>query len=282
MICLRKCLEENISDMEETKIELFMMVGCYWCKRMQNQEEVDKYTKVLTLPLWCSFRREKNALMRATGSMLLENVADEFGKEDITDKDIQGFYKKLNLVVQRKITLEKFFDDISETVYLKSMARLYFDEQYDAMYGLAIGYILKNLDCPRHGFRVDYKYKGTHFFQIGVSLDEGITESLTLEIMASRNNKGTDSQYEDGKIEQQSDAYYFEMKFYNKLLQVFHIEKLDLLRSYFSANGLHFLMKLSNGNNPCEVYDLLVLSDGLKWKEANQVLRNWGKEQNVN
>lgn len=282
MICLRKCLEEKISDMGETTIEFFTMIGCHWCKKMQNQEEIDKFTKVLTLPLWCSFRREKHALMRATGSMLLEKAADEFEEENITDKDIHDFYKKLNLVAQRKITFERFFDDISEAVYLKSMARLYFDENYDAMFGLAIGYILKNLDCPRHGFRVDYKYKGTHFFQIGVSLDEGITESLTLEMMARENNQGTDLQNEDGEIKQQSDAYFFEMKLYNKLLQVFHIEKLDLLRSYFSANGLHFLMKLSNGNNPCEVYDLLVLSDNLKWKEANQVLRDWGKKRDAN
>jgi hypothetical protein len=282
MICLRKCLEEKISDMGETTIEFFSMIGCHCCKKMQNQEEIEKYTKVLVLPLWCSFRREKNALMRAMSSMLLEKVADEFGKEKVTDKDIQGFYKKLNLVVQRKITLEKFFDDISETVYLKSMARLYLEEQYDAMFGLAIGYILKNLDCLRHGFRIDYEYKGIHFFQIGVSLDEGITESLTIEMMTSGNNKRTDSQNKEGIIEQQSDAYYFEIMFCNKLLQVLHIEKLDLLRSYFSANGLHFLMKLSNGNNPCEVYDLLALSDGQNWKEANQVLRNWGKEQNVN
>ncbi len=282
MICLRKCLEEEMSDMWETQIEFFTIIGCYWCKKIQNREEIDKFTKVLVLPLFCSFNRENDVLMRTMGSVLLEKAADEFEEENITDKDIEDFYKKTDLVVKKKITLDELFDGISEAVYLKFMARLYYGKNYDAMFALAIGYILKNLDCPRRGFRVDYRYKGTHFFQIGVSLDEGITESLTLKIMAGKNNQGADLKNEDGEIKQQSNAYFSEMKFYNKLLQVLHIEESDLLNSYFSANGLHFLMKLSNGHNLCEVYDLLALSDNLKWEEANQVLQNWGKNRDAN
>lgn len=276
MTCLRKNLTEKMPIFDNSIIELFTMIGCHWCKSVREEAKVDKYIEVLTLPLVFSFKHEQNRAFRVFGCALLEKTATAFDSSPYSDADFQSFWEQIRRVALKQITLKQLVGSLSEHDYLHVIARLYYAEEYEMIFGLAIGYILNYLKPQVQSFRTDYYYKGKLVFQIGVSLDEGMTQSLTTDIMkASTNVLEEKERYETiGKS-----AYFFETKLYEQLLDQLNIEKKQIM-TVIEEGGLHTLLKKSGWNSPCEVYELLKASDEQEWKKASIILRNWGKGKN--
>lgn len=277
-ICLRKELENLKFSTEDLFSQALILLGCSVCKKIKNHEEIDKYSKILIMPLLMSFRKYHEPFFRATGSIILENIAAQFSKEKVTEDEIKKFLITLESVAKRTITLRECIGKVSESVYCETLARLYFNEEYELIFALGIAYALKNIDGYGGAFRINLNYKGRHFFHIGVSLDEGHTENFVQEVI----NHSKDLIEDKFKINfHESDAYFFEMKLYRKMLLVLKIEKKEIINECcFGHGGLKFLFDRTSNGNYCDVYELLSLSDAQKWKEANSLLKRWG--DNIN
>lgn len=72
-----------------------------------------------------------------------------------------------------------------------------------------------------------------------------------------------------------SDAYFFEMKFVDKIINTFKLDREKFLGSLFSNNCLDFLIEETRKVDYCDLYKLLMLSDQCKWKEVNNILKKY-------
>ena len=65
------------------------------------------------------------------------------------------------------------------------------------------------------------------------------------------------------------------MKFVDKLIDTFKLDRKKFLGSSFSNNCLDFLVKETREIDYCDLYNLLFLSDQQKWKEVNNILKKY-------
>lgn len=107
-------------------------------------------------------------------------------------------------------------------------------------------------------------YRCEPFFDIGWALDEGITESQTEQIMKSM--------FDNYKS---SGRYFFEVKFFNKLMAIFDENKRKCIigKIAFEDYATTLILNMTNySDDKCDFYNLHYYTDNQKWKEANLLL----------
>ncbi len=277
-ICLRKVLEGNRyfpNDQFKTRL---VLLCCNVCKKIELKENLNNYEKLLVFPLLVSQKRDDNFLMNMLGVGLLENLAEEFGNAE--DEKVEKFLTDLQEVAQSGLKYShEWLNNISESTYCKIAARLYSMQCYDLLFMIAIQYIVNMTIVKGSNVRTNWYYKKNKeepFFQIGIALDEGIVQTLTEEICNHGEFKGLAEKGEETEsLSFLSEAYFFEMKFFDKLIDTFKLDRLKFLGSSFSNNCLDFLVKETRKIDYCDLYNLLSLSDQQKWKEVNNILKKY-------
>ena len=277
-ICLRKVLEEKgYFPNNQFKISLVLLC-CNVCKKIEVKEELNNYEKLLVFPIFISQKRDDNSLMKMIGIGLLEKLAVEFGNAE--DEKVEKFLTNLQEAAQGKIKYSyEWLNNISEGTYCKIAAHLYWMQCYDLLYMIAIQYIVNMTIINGSNVRTNWyhrKNKEKPFFQIGIALDEGIVQTLTMEICDSDELKDLAEKGKETKsLAFLSEAYFFEMKFVDKLIDTFKLDRKKFLGSAFSNNCLDFLVKETREIDYCDLYNLLSLSDQQKWKEVNNILKKY-------
>lgn len=276
-ICLRKVLEEkSFFPSNQFKISLTLLC-CNVCKKIEVKENLDKYEELLVFPILISQKRDDNSLMKMLNIGLLEKLADEFGNTE--NEKVERFFADLQKVVQGKIKYShEWLINISEGTYCKIIARLYWMQCYDLLYMIAIQYIVNMTIVDGSNVRTNWYHRNnekTPFFQIGIALDEGIVQMLTMEICDWDDKELAEKGEETKSSSFLSEAYFFEMKFVDKLIATFKLDRKIFLGSAFSSNCLDFLVKETKEIDYCDLYNLLSLSDQQKWKEVNSILKKY-------
>lgn len=281
-ICLRKLLEENVVFPDDHfKIELVLLF-CNVCKKIASNEKLNKYEELFVLPIYFAQRRDDMPVIKLIGINLLENLAKEFGNAD--NESVKKFLTNLQQVAQGKMQFShEWLNNISEGTYYKIVARLYWTGNYDLLFWIAIIYI--NNMTVRYGssVRTNWYYKNNKadneavpFFQIGIALDEGIVETITIEIMQSDEFKELIEMEDKTKSSSSlSEAYFFERKFVDKIIDTFKLNRKEFLGSSFSPNCLNFLAEETRKVDYCDLNNLLYLSDQQRWKEVNTILKKY-------
>lgn len=266
--CLIKQLDEDpLFQLNNNRKNRLYLLCCDVCRKVEEHfKNVNKYEKLYIIPLMLSYRKEENSLMRAIGSSMLEHIAEEF--ENADTKQVNEF---LSLISRVSMGEDKYSNNdllqLSEGSYCQVIARLYWLQYYELVRSFALQYILNNSRIIGSHSRCNWYHKDEEdpFFIIGISLDEGVTESLACEMLESLS-------YDPLK-----DAYYFEMKFVDKLLKTFKFELNEFLVMSFSDNPnyLEFLREETKKIDYCDFYDLLALSDQQKWKDVFSILKKY-------
>ena len=294
--CYRKQIEGLQLFNMDIGIDLLSLLCCNVCKKIENKEELNKYEKLYVFPLTMSFRRDEPIFMRVVGCTILEDTALEFGNAD--SKQMEEFFSLLSRVADGKARYShKDLLKLSEGTYLQVVARLYYAEKNDLMRFMAMQYIENNALIRGSNVRSNWYHKDNDnpFFIIGVGLDEGIIESMTCEMMSFKKEKSlsliektketelTDSKTDEtisslnfDFIAKQSDAYFFEMKFVDKIIKTFKFDRREFLaKSLLKPDFLRFLSEETKKKDYCDFYDLLALSDRQKWKEVFSILKKY-------
>ncbi|MBQ9886099.1 MAG: hypothetical protein IJM37_04465 [Lachnospiraceae bacterium] len=260
--CLRKLLEEcTIFGINPVGTQLSLLC-CNVCKKIERHEELNKYEELYVFPLLLSYRKEESSFLRAFGSTMMEHTAEKFENTDIAQ--VHEFLSLLSRVSKGKYSYScNDLLKMSEGSYCHVIARLYWSEKYDLMRIFAIQYIFNNSKISGSNVRDNWYHKDEKepFFVIGVGLDEGITESITLNLL-------------DGQ-EKFSDAYFFEMKFVDKLIDTFKFERKEFFGKAFQHDCLEFLNEATKKIDYCDFYDILTLSDQQKWKDVFSILKKY-------
>ena len=265
--CLRKLLEGFPLLPANKEIIPLTLLCCNACKKIDNDEELNQYEELYVFPLILSYRKENHSFFRAFGSRIMERTAEKFGNSDVGQ--VEDFLSLLSRVSEGKDSYST--NDLlllSEGSYCQVIARLYWSENYDLVRYLAIQYIFNTAKIRGSNVRNNWYHKDEDkpFFVIGVGLDEGIVESLTQDMLAYQH---IDDQ---GNL---SDAYFFEQKFVNKLIETFKFERKEFLGKSFQHDCLEFLSEATKMVDYCDFYDVLSLSDQQKWKDAFSILKKY-------
>ncbi len=277
-ICFRKLFEQNRFILDDSFRTRLILLCCNVCKKLESEEKLDKYEELFVIPIFVSQRRTEEPLMRMMGCGALENIAKEFDNAD--DESVENFLKNLQEVAKSKGQYShKWLDNISEGTYCKIAARLYWMQCYDLLFMIAMQYIANMTAISGSNVRTNWYYKRNGekpFFQIGIALDEGIVQTLTMEMLHSDEFKElTKAKDRTESLASLSDAYFFEMKFVEKLIDTFKLERKKFLSSSFSENCLDFLVEETKKVDYCDLYKLLSLSDQQRWKEVNAILKKY-------
>lgn len=266
--CLKKEIEKRLPTNDKFTIALILLC-CNYCKKVQEKSEIDKYSKLFVEPLLISMKKDEHALFRTVGSVILENTAKLFP----TSSDEQAEMQDIVASAQRAASsgnnrhLIDCFSRVSHSAYLKIMAQWHFYEIYDAAFAAALCYLSAKSNICYMAFRTQFIFleDNTVFFDIGVSLDEGIVEYTTQQIAQMFGEKCME------------DAYYFEVEFYKKIAQKFEIKRQEEGEIMFKNGGPMFLYEHTKHADKCSFYQLLQLSDCQNWRGASQVLKHIGE-----
>lgn len=263
--CFKREIEKRLPTSDKFTIALILLC-CNYCKKLQNKCEIDKYTKLFVEPLLISMKKDERPLARAMGSAILLNTAELFpasSNEAIEMKDIAESAKRAASSNDNKQLID-CFARVSHSTYLKMMARWHFYELYDAEFAAALCYLSAKSYIHHMAFRTQFLFKenNTIFFDIGVSLDEGLVEYITQQLIDKLGEKYL------------GDAYYFEVEFYKKLAQIFGINREEEFKLLLKNGGPKFLYEHTKHADKCVFYQLLQLSDCQNWREANQILKH--------
>lgn len=258
-ICMREEIAKLLPEDDNFHSYLTLMC-CNFCKQIDSAaglKGIDKHLKTLILPLFCALNRQDNAIMRMIGCSMLEDVASIFEEPDNSQGELEQIIDSIKASGKEKSNLPiiKCLEDISPNSYIKVIISFIYQEYYDLAFSVALCFIRANVNFNLHGFRFQPSFKTTDtpFMDLGVSLDEGITEFLTLEMLESK---------------EIGDAYYFEVRFFKKFLETFDTYKNEIINSYFSGNLIPFLYKISNNCNKCQFYNMFAYTDAKEWSEA--------------
>lgn len=295
--CLR-CKIESAFPIEDVFLTELILLGCDFCKKTQENKEINQYTRLFIEPLLISQRKHDSAFMRMLGSYMLEKTAEAFPSCSDLEKEIKAFFASLANSVQKNVALRQAVKSVSPHVFLKTLARLYFNEQYDTMFHLACCYALENMHMSLGGLRTRIYYQNEIFFDLGVSLDEGMTEHVTLEMMKLLSEKCFEEYKQESKNAQESDtekikenllsevarlkdpskyddseAYFFEVRFFRKLCESLNIDAKEFTSRALIESATHVLYKYTKNFDPCVFYDLFKTTDEQKWKDAYNILK---------
>lgn len=275
MDCLRRKIENRFPANDLMSIEISLM-GCAYCKKRQNKENVDKYLRLLIEPMLISQRRSKHSIIRAFGSTLLEETAELFEKPNDPEKDIASFQEDLIHVTKKEVALRVCVEKVKPYVFLKALARLYYSENYDFVFVLSFVYACSHIVITGHGLRSIIYYGKELFFDLGVSLDEGMTECFTLDVMRASSKgdndlvqdiKETDFNYEDSFL------YFTETRFFRKLCETIEVGINDFMAQAFAGSAIKYLYNEMKDCDPCLFYELFKYTDEQNWKVANEILK---------
>ena len=218
--CFGKLLEKDafLDDLFRTRLTLLC---CNVCKKLESEEKFSQSEELFVMPLFFSMRRNEDRLMISIGCALLERIAKKFGNAD--EKKVQDFLINLAEISKgKKRYSHEWLNDISEGTYCKILGYLYWMKCYDLMYMIAMQYIFNMTEVQGSSARSNWYYKRDNdkpFFQIGIALDEGIVQTITMEVLNSgeliKESNRTKS------LSSLSDAYYFEMKYVDKIIDTF-------------------------------------------------------------
>ena len=258
--CIRKELESRLPTDDKFTLALILLC-CDYCKKMDEHQEIDKYNKLFVEPIIISMRKDENALMRAIGSLLLDKTAALFPPSKNEQNEIEAIYNSVKKTIHDHNNREliKCLSGISPNTYLKLMAKWHSDGIYDAAFATSLCFLNAKTDIVYQAFQTQFYYSenNTLFFDIGVSLNEGITENMTIEVAGAP----------------LGEAYYFEVEFYRKLKEKLIMTKEEEVQVMFHNQGMHFIYNRSSNNDKCSFYQLFKLADCQCWKEANQILK---------
>lgn len=272
---LQKMSQKPAFNMNESFNRCMGLLGCHFCKNEFEAES--KYEELLVLPLMASCKVEEDRFFRMFMCHALDDLGYKFSKEEMTDAEWNEHANRFNLCMRGNTTaddtakaLHSFLESLSESTYCHFMARLYWMAKYDLMFIIAINYFYSKVKFEGSGSRTKIYYSGRRddfkLLDIGIALDEGLVEEITLEMMRV-DNPGYDN-----------DTYFFERKMLKKIAPLLNLEMKELLGLSFSHDGKTVVGKLFESlpnNELCLLYELLDLSDNQEWKSVNEVLKKW-------
>ena len=269
--CIRKEIEKRLPSNDIFTIALILSC-CDYCKKIENDSNKDKYSKLFFEPLFICLKEDENALFKAMGSVILEDTASLFHESCNEADEIRKIVNALNESTKQKKNniLIDCLSNVSPCSYLKLMARLNYDQNDNIAFAMALCFLSAKIDICYMAFRIKFIVKDNNFvfFDIGTSLDEGCVEYHTQEIM-----KLSQEQYD-------KDAYYFEVELYKKIKKQFGMKKEEEGKIMFTNRGPIFLYEHCLNADKCSFYRLFQLSDNHNWREVYQLLKTLKKETN--
>lgn len=269
--CIREEIEKRLPDDDGFTVALILSC-CDYCKKIQNNIEIDKYNKLFIEPLWIILKNDEDTLFKAIGSYILEETAQLFKNSN----DEKREFEKIVQATQKSISsgdnkyLINCLRKTSNSSYLKYMARLHSNGAYNAAFAVALCFFSAKVDLIIMAFRTQFIYKKNNeiFFDIGVSLDEGCVEYFTQKITKLSRGKYIE------------DAYYFEVELYKNIVKQFGLKEQEEGKVLFSNAGPKFIYEHTKNTNKCLFYDLFASSDKQNWRRTYQILKEIKEETN--
>ena len=273
MICLREKL--NDTDLSSP---FLILLSCAWCKKMEeidhNLEDIEKINKIHRLliePVFIMFNNADDFLFRGIGILFLEKTQKNFPKDKNCEKNIA----KLNNIFKSSYgnlhkKLFDFFSTVEEYTYLEILKRTIYEKIAPI---LIMNFINANIKCAQSSFRTRLYFRNEkdNFFDIGVSLDEGIVQYMTLQICEDKipikpNDEST---------------YYFEVKYIERLISMYgehRVIRATFPEEYFKdtkeERPIDFIYNITAiSQNKCDFYDLYRYTDNQDWKSAISLLK---------
>lgn len=248
------------------------MLCCNYCKKVQDETEIDKYRRLFVEPLWFSLKKDEHALSRAMGSYFLENTAKLFATSDNEENEMRRIIAATQKAAAsgNNTCLIDCLAQVSPGAYLRQVARCHFNKLYDIAFATALCYLSAKASICYMAFRTQFICKDDNrvFFDIGVSLDEGCVEYFTQELTKAYGGKYI------------ADAYYFEVEFYKNIIKQFNIERQDEGKIMFANGGPALLYEHTKNVDKCSFYNLFQLSDDQNWRGAYQILKDIKESKN--
>lgn len=263
------CVKEEIGKRlpEDDHFQSYLSVMCCkFCREIDENnslKNIDSTLKVIVAPLFCSLNHQENAIMRMIGCKILDDVASVFNEPENLEKEINAIFISIKKAIDEKsnFPLINCLKNVTVNSYIKVITNLIYQEFYDTAFSLALCFINANVCLNYHGFRFQPTFKTCEkpFIDIGTSLDEGITEYLTLEMSGAKEIR---------------DAYYFEVKYFKSFLERLSNHKDEIISAYFKGEAIPLLFRLSKNCDKCLFYDLFFFTDSLQWKKAFQLIKD--------
>jgi hypothetical protein len=294
MECIRKLIFDNIDDC--TGKANFLLLSCAWCKSVEKAKDFpeNKILNLLVKPLYiiAQNRVSDDAIFKMISMKLLDDLQSLFSNNEHRYKKESGSFIKAFNDFQNNMNNEdnnqdllSLFKGISEFTYLELLKHLIYDEEYIMAVKFVLDFYSANVNILKNGFRTRYYYRKktsrdeslkldilnnnlcTHypesnlFFNIGVSLDEGLAEYVT------RLNFS-----EASKTEDTSPMYYFEIKYIKKLIDI--IGKDLVINAYYNEIPAYFFYDITkNSPEVCDYYNIYSFTDNHDWKSAINLLK---------
>ena len=297
IICLKEKLLEKYGCNPSTL--QFSLMACSWCKKQSNEDyeinEDNKYLEMFGKSIFSAFKESKEALWIGFDILFLEKVQILFPTDKKCDDKISYFFEIHNdYFIKKEISIEKFnkklhnlYSKITEYCFIEIIKRLLYATQHSLARQVILDYFSSNVSIRSNTFRTRFYFRPKKsdeaksitfypdgsakyqyyscppFFDVGFSLDEGLTEIVT-NMMEKSTNDNIDKS-----------MYFFEIKYYEIMMSVFDDEtrKKFIVEFFFKEYANLFMFKLSQySDDKCDFYNLYNYADSQKWKEAHNLL----------
>lgn len=271
---MRKEIEKIFNSTGDTAfLSRLIAICCHFCRQQEHNDfmnkDIDKSLKLIVFPIFNALSRDNNTILKSIGCMLLNETANLF--PDVLDTD-SAIKKRLSKAIDQSISTKdnKYIIESLKTISPRSYANiinnLLYHDKHDMAFAVSMCFIAGNVHFYGHGFRFQptFRNESDPFVDVGVSLDEGITEWLTLRIC---------------DVLETSDAYFFEVRFMEKMIKKFEIQdENELIKAYFQGEGIEFIYNITKKLDECFFYNFIFTTDRREWKKAVQMLNEIGKE----
>lgn len=317
MDCIKTFLEKAIS----TKVlPQYTLLGCKLCKlisehKFDKNDHKHQWIYFLMLPVvelknqMGEDKKEYSTLSKMISLCMFEEEQKRFPKESNVDEQITTF---LELLKEKKIN--EAYHNFPEYSYYELLKRLIITENYDLFALVSFNYLSKKVLIQNATFRTRLFHKSYNmnnaysnvphhpflFFDIGYSLDEGITQLTTIEVMDVVFDKMMRGEIEkkslfeskkltDEDIELEKNAarqmYYLEVRFVKRIFDIFpeELKKSLLGKIAFENLGVPLIYQLASySDNACDFYNLFNYTDGQDWENAHILLSKIIKKVDIN
>lgn len=316
MDCIKTFLEKTIStDM----LPQYVLLGCKFCNlisehKFDKNDQQHQWINFLMLPVvelknqMGENKEEYSTLYKLLSLCMFKEEQKRFPEENNANEQIKIF---LELLKEEKTN--EAYQNLSEYSYYELLKRLIMTENYDLFALVSFNYLSQKILIQNATFRTRLYYKGydkgnvpsnvAHspflFFDMGYSLDEGITQLSTIEVMDIMFDKMLRGEIEkkslfsseeltDEDIELQKTSmrqmYYLEVRFVKRIFDIFPEEYKKSLRGKiaFEGLGVPLIYRLASySDNACDFYHLFDYTDGQDWENAHMLLTKMAKKADI-
>lgn len=315
MDCIKTFLEKTIST---DVLPQYVLLGCKLCNLI-SEHKFDKNDRqhqcinFLMLPV-VELKNQMNKKEYSTLSKMLSLCIFEEEQKRFPEGNNANEQIKMFLELLKAGKTNEAYQNLSEYSYYELLKRLIVTENYDLFTLVAFNYLSQKVLIQNATFRTRLYHKGydkdnapsnvAHspflFFDIGYSLDEGITQLSTIEVMdilfdqmmsgeIEKKSLISSEELTDEAIELQKTSmqqmYYLEVQFVKRIFDIFPEEYKKSLRGKitFEGLGVPLIYQLASySDNACDFFRLFDYTDGQDWENAHMLLTKMKTKADIN